>query len=426
MQLPFEAEVALRYLRSQRKGSLITLITIGGVAVGVAALTVVTSVWNGFEAEFLEKLLGVNAHALLLRSGDVFRDHRAVAERLRAQPGITYVQPFVYSEVIVQSARGVSGVVVKGVDPTLARGTSLAKYVDPRAIDALARPTTSTAGAARPGVLIGHELAQTLKAEVGEAITLISPQGGQGAAPRTESFELVGVFHSGMFEFDARMVFVELAAAQRYFRLHDTITALEVWSADPTRSAELIGAAAATLDPADPAGYEVRDWSRTNRSLFGAVRSQKVLISLILGFIVLVASFNIIATLFLLILEKQREIAVLKSLGASDRSILWIFFIDGQLVGLAGALAGVLVGLALCGLLSAYGLKLDPRVYYLENLPIVVRPLEVLLVSLGAVLAATVATLVPAGLAARLPPVDGLRQGGTLRNAGGDGARTYT
>jgi lipoprotein-releasing system permease protein len=422
MQLPYELTIALRYMRSKRRGpvSLITLITIGGVAVGVCALTVVTSVWNGFEAEFLEKLLGINAHAVVLKSRDVFRDHAEAVAKLEKVKGISFVQPFVYSEVIAQSAKGVAGVAIKGIVPELARKTPLAKYVGAAAFDALAADNTSTAAAgldgeerpALPGVLIGHELQETLHTEVGSTITIISPYGGSGGDPRTQAFRVVGVFHSGMFEFDARMVFIPLKEAQRFFRLYKTVTGLEVWTSDPMSSSEVISRATLTLDPSDPLAYEVRDWSHTNRGLFGAVRSQKTLISLVLAFIILVAAFNIIATLILLILEKSREIAVLKSLGASNGSILAVFILDGQIVGLAGCLLGVLAGLAICAILQAYGLKLDPRVYYLENLPMVVRPFEVFSIALGAMCASTLATLFPAYKAAVLPPVQGLQQGG--------------
>lgn len=415
MNLPYEVIVALRYIRSKRKGpvSLITMITIGGVAVGVAALTVVTSVWNGFEAEFLDKLLGINAHAVVLRRHDVFRNHREVAQKLREQPGITFVQPFVYSEVIAQSSKGVNGVAIKGIDPLLAKETSLARYLEPGAFDQLA--ATSSSATATPGIFVGKELAESLHVKLGDPVTIISPYGGKGGQPRTQPFRVVGVFHSGMFEFDARMVFIELAEAQQYFRLYQTVTGLEVWSADPLRSAATISEAAEQLDGEERFAYDVRDWSNTNRGLFGAVKSQKGLISLVLGFIVLVAAFNIVATLILLILEKSREIAVLKSLGASNRSVLMIFVLDGQIVGLVGCAVGVLLGLSVCAVLEAYGLKLDPRVYYLENLPIVVRPVEVFAVAAGAMLAATLATLFPAYKAASLPPVEGLRQGGGFK-----------
>lgn len=408
MQLPYELKVALRYIRSRRKAavSLITLITIGGVAVGVTALTVVTSVWNGFEAEFLEKLLGINAHAVLLRSHDVFRNHRDVAASLRKEPHIAFVAPFVYSEVIVQSESGVQGVAIKGLDPAVSRDTPLGKYIKADIFDALAKSATSTV----PGIVVGNDLLEVLHTEVGKAITIISPYGGREGEPRTQAFRIVGVFHSGMYEFDARMVFIHLAESQQFFKLYETVTGLEVWSDDPLKSYDNIFLASQKLDPTDPIAYEVRDWSRTNRGLFGAVQSQKQLITIVLAFIVLIAAFNIMATLILLILEKGREIAILKSLGATNRSILYIFVIDGQIIGFVGCLLGILFGLIICGVLQEYGLKLDPRVYYLEHLPIVVRPLEIFLVAVGAMTAATVATLYPAFKAANLPPVEALTQ----------------
>ncbi|MBI2372534.1 MAG: ABC transporter permease [Deltaproteobacteria bacterium] len=408
MRLPYELVVALRYVRAKRRAAvnLITLITIGGVAVGVCALTVVTSVWNGFEAEFLEKLLGINAHAVVLRKFDVFRDAERVSQAIEKDRDVELVGAFVYSEVIVQSARNVSGVAIKGVDPKKASMSPLGKYVEPSAFEAMAR----TATAAEPGILIGKELASSLVAGPGDILTAISPYGAHGGQPRTQSFRIVGVFHSGMFEFDSRMVFVDLDRAQRFFRLFNTVTGLEVWTKDAKTSKAIVKRALSTLSDAEE--YEVRDWSDTNHGLFGAVRSQKSLITIVLGIIVVVASFNIVATLILLILEKSREIAVLKSLGASNRSILMVFVLDGQIVGLGGSLLGVLSGLAISAVLEEYGLKLDPRVYYLENLPMVVRPLEVGLVAVGAMLAATLATLFPAYKAATLPPVEGLRQGG--------------
>lgn len=418
MQLPYEVKVALRYIRSRRKAavSLITLITIGGVAVGVSALTVVTSVWNGFEAEFLDKLLGINAHAVILRNHDVFRNHASLAASLREAPHIESVAPFVYSEVIAQSERGVQGVAIKGIDPEVARKTPVGRFINDATFDALNPSTTSTSAVAGlPGIIVGNDLLEVLHIEVGNTISIISPYGGREGEPRTQAFRVAGVFHSGMYEFDARMVFIDLAEAQRFFKLYETITGLEVWSDDPLKSYETINEAVKILEPQDPLAYEVRDWSRTNRGLFGAVKSQKALITIVLGFIVLVAAFNILATLILLILEKGREIAILKALGATDRSILYIFVLDGQIIGFIGCVVGILLGLTICGVLEQYGLKLDPRVYYLEHLPIVIRPIEVFLVALGAMTAATLATLSPALKAARLPPVEGLTQRQSVR-----------
>ena len=414
MGTPFELKIALRYLRAKRKAgvSATGILTVAGVALGVWALTVVTSVWNGFEAEFLDKLLGINAHATLLKRHDVFRDHDEVAKRLTENPRILHAAPFVYSEVIVQSTQGAQGVAIKGIDPTSSVGLPLARYIGPGAPDvlqALDSRSSSVAGQPKlPGIIIGTELQEVLHVGPGDPVSVISPYGGREGRARTTAFEVVGTFHSGMFEFDSRMVFIALGEAQRFFRLYRTVTGLEVWSDDPMSSYDTLSEAVRELEPDDPFAYEVRDWSRTNAGVFGAARSQKALISIVLFFIVIVAAFNIMATLILLILEKGREIAVLKSLGASETSILSVFIIDGQIVGVLGCITGVSLGLITCGVLEQYGLRLDPRVYYLEELPIVVSPTEITVVVLGAMILSTLATVFPALRAARTSPVDGL------------------
>ncbi len=413
MNLPFELRVALRYLQARRKAgiSLTSFLTVAGVMLGVAALVVVTSVWNGFEAEFLAKLLGVNAHSVVLRRFDVFRNHAPIAEALQKRSDVVAVQPFVYSEVIVQSARGVQGVAIKGVDPEQARDLPVRGYVartgaEPDLVfDALDRSHTSTVP---PGMILGKDLKDMLHVDVGDTVSVVSPYGGEEGRARNRPFRVAGFFHSGMFEFDSRMVFVGLGPAQDFFDFHDTITGLEIWTVDATRSKQIVERAVQELSPEDPLVYDVKDWSVTNRGVFGAVNQQKTLITLVLGIIVIVAAFNIMATLILLILDKRREIALLKSIGASDRSILAIFVIDGQLVGMAGCVMGIGLGLVLCKGLGRYGLQLDPRIYYLENLPVVVSPWEVFVVVAGAMLASTVATLFPAWTAARMNPAEGL------------------
>jgi lipoprotein-releasing system permease protein len=419
VRLPFEITIALRYMRAGRKAgvSLPTFLTVTGVMVGVAALTVVTSVWNGFEAEFLEKLLGINAHAIVLKRHDVFRNHRDVAKRLTEDPRIEHAAPFVYSEVIAQSPTSVQGVAIKGIDPRVSSTTPLARYLPEQGFDALAADSSTVASerAKIPSILIGKELKEALRVNVGDAITIISPYGGSDGDAQTIDFRVAAVFESGMFEFDSRMVFIDLREAQDFFRLYKTVTGLEVWTSSALASFDIINRAVEKIDPKDPRAYDVKDWSRTNQGLFGAVRSQKVLISIVLFIIVIVASFNIMATLILLILEKGREIAILKSLGATNRSILTIFVLDGQIVGLIGCGLGLTVGLTLCAVLQQYGLKLDPRVYYLNNLPIVVRPMELAIVVAGAMFLATIATLFPALKAALMRPVDGLTQRGTVK-----------
>lgn len=421
--MPFELLVALRYLSAKRKAgvSATGMLTVLGVALGVMALIVVTSVWNGFQAEFLEKLLGINAHAIVLPRYDVFRDHREVAEALEARPDVEAAAPFVYSEVIIQGPNGArGGVALKGVDPEQSLRLPLAQYVGAQA-PAVFGALEARSSTAAPGILVGNQLKETLKVERGDSVSIVTPYGGRGSRARSARFEVVGFFHSGMHEFDSKMTFIALSEAQRFFGLRDTVTGLEVWTRDPLSSYDTLNQAVETLEPEDPFAFEVKDWSRTNAGIFGAVQSQKSLISVVLFFIVIVAAFNIMATLILLILEKAREIAVLKSLGATRRSILTIFVIDGQLVGAIGCGLGIAMGLVSCAVLQQHGLKLDPRVYYLESFPIVIEPLEVTAVAAGAMALATLATLFPAVRAARTHPVDGLTQRGARR--GPDAAR---
>ena len=422
MRTPFEVWVSLRYLRSRKKAgiSLTSFLTVVAFALGVAALTVVTSVWNGFEQEFLDKLLGINAHAMVLRRFDVFRNHRTVAEHMRSQPGIERVAPFVNSEVIGQSAKGIQGLILKGVDPEEAAQTPLGRYVKETTdeVDAVFKKLAAERGTELryPGILIGDELSRILHVEPGQAISVISPYGSRGGAAREANFQVVGTFRSGMLEYDSRMAFISIDQAQTFLRLYDSVTGLEVWTTDPMKSRATVQSAVASFDPDDPLSYEVKDWSFSNRGIFSAVRQQKLLISVVLFMIVIVASFMTMATLILLVLEKGREVAVLKALGATGRSILSIFVLDGVILGAVGCALGIALGLAVCALLSEYGLKLDPRVYYLEQLPIVIRPFEVATVCFGALVLSTLATLLPAAKAALMRPVDGLT---SRRSAGG-------
>lgn len=417
--MPFEVKIALRYLGAKRQAgvSVTGALTVSGVALGVWALTVVTSVWNGFEVEFLEKLHNINAHAMITPYAGVLRDHAPILKRLLKKEEVKDAAPFTYTEAILQSPRGVQGVAIKGIDPDAAPRLPLAQYVGKNAgpiFETLSLRASSEAEERQlPGIIIGTELQKTLHVKPGDRLSVISPYGGEEGKTRTAAFEVLGTFHSGMFEFDSRVVFIAIREAQRFMRLHNAVQGLEVWTQDPMRSEDVLQQIVKTLDPDNEYAFRVVDWSKTNEGIFGAIRTQKVMISLFLFFIVIVAAFNIMATLILLILEKGREIAVLKSLGASPRSILAIFVIDGQLVGLLGCILGILLGLTTCAVLEQYGLRMDPRVYFLEQFPIVVNPWEIALVTVGAMLLSTLATTFPALRAAGSVPVDGL----TRRNA---------
>ncbi len=413
---------------------LMTLISIGGVAIGVWALTVVLSVMSGFEADLKRKILGHQSDGMILTYGqNELVGWEKVRERVLAVPGISGATPFVYGEVMLSSGQNLTGAVVKGIDPrTIGTVTDLPRSVEDGDVEWLRDPSRITAGdrrarsadrpgdapAARepppgralPGIVIGRELARSgLRVSVGDPVNVLSPFGDLGPAgpqPRSRTFRVAGVFYSGMYEFDSKFAYVDIGEAQRFFGTGDAVTGLEVKvrevdAARPTMSR--------VLHALDGYPYRVKDWSDMNRSLFSALQMEKVVMAVILGFIVLVASFIIVATLIMLVLEKTKEIAVLKSMGAGVPSVMKIFVAEGVVIGAIGTAFGLILGWGSCLLIDKVGIPLDPEVYYISNLPVLVEPAQFALVALAAMALSYLATIYPATKAARLRPVDGLR-----------------
>jgi lipoprotein-releasing system permease protein len=397
LHVPIEVRIAFRYLRSSGgiKGSLPALLTISGVLLGVASLIVVSSVWNGFEAGFLEKMLGFGAHTIVMRRFDPFREHREVAARLRTQPEIRQVAPFVHAQAIGQSSKAARGVLLQGIDPEVVSSTPLARHLGAEELQRLS-------GEASSAIVIGRGLQETLQVEVDDEIAIITARSFDDEV-RTTPFRVAGIFETGTAEIDDRTAFVHLAAAQRLLGLEDTVTGLAVWTIEPSESERTMQASL------DPAQYALFDWSKTHAAFVRLLEEQKAMIVVVLFCIVVVAAFNIMATLFLMISQKRREIAMLKALGLADRSILIIFLLDGQLIGLVGCGLGILAGLAICFALEHIGIRLDPRIHTLDRLPVLVRPLDVVLVTAGAMFLATLGAVIPASRASRLTPLDGLR-----------------
>jgi lipoprotein-releasing system permease protein len=426
---------------------LMTLISTGGVAIGVWALTVVLSVMSGFEADLKGKILGQNAQGVVLKYGqNDFTEWREAMKKVRLVPGVVAATPFLYNEVMLSSATGssqsITGAVVKGVEvATVGQVTSWPKGVEegnlqwlqnpaeitqPGAISAARRSLEPLLGPDRPappgraareepakppmpGIVVGRELARSLKVYVGDTVNVVSPFGDLGPAgpqPKSRPFRVAAIFYSGMYEYDSKFAYLELREAQRFFGSGDSVTGLELRVKDVDSARVVMRRVLTALDGYP---YRVKDWGEMNRNLFSALMMEKVVMAVILGFIVLVASFIIIATLIMLVLEKTKEIAVLKSMGAGLPSIMKIFVVEGLIIGAVGTAFGLILGYGTCLLVDKVGIPLDPEVYYINNLPVLVDPGQFALVALTAMALSYLATIYPATKAARLRPVDGLR-----------------
>jgi len=409
---------------------LMTLISIGGVAIGVWALTVVLSVMSGFEADLKRKILGHNAHGMVLTYGqDAFDDWHRARDKVLAVPGVTGATPFLYNEVMLSAGQNLTGAILKGIDTdTVGTVTDLPRNVEDgdlawlRAPEKIPRPvrdpgapgvatpeTPVRADRMLPGIVIGRELARSLRVFVGDQVNVVSPFGDLGPGgpqPKSRPFRLAAVFYSGMYEYDSKFAYLDLAEAQRFFGAGETVTGLELKVRDVDAARAVMGRVVFALGGWP---YRAKDWGELNRSLFSALQMEKVVMAVILGFIVLVASFIIVATLIMLVLEKTKEIAVLKSMGAGVPSVMKIFVAEGVIIGAVGTAFGLILGYGTCLLIDRVGIPLDPEVYYISNLPVLIEPAQFTLAALGALVLSYLATIYPATKAARLRPVDGLR-----------------
>ncbi len=417
----YELFISFRYLRAKRREifiSLITTISTLGVLIGVMVLNVTLAIMTGFEEDLRSRILGFNPHILLSSLNGPLDAYEQVAEQVRQVPGIAAAAPFLYGQVMVSSPRGVSGVVVRGVEPALASAVvNIADHIKEGSLARLGQKQlvhlgngTGQRSVELAGIVIGEELADQLGLLIGDPITLISPLGGTpgplGMAPRLKRFVVVGLFDSGMVEYDSGLLYMALQDAQQFFKLDRQVSGLEirlqeVYNAQPIarQIEELLGFP-----------YKARDWTEINRNLFTALSLEKFVYSIVILLIVLVAAFNIVATLIMVVMEKRKDIALLKSMGASDAAIGRIFIYKGLVIGLVGTLLGTLSGFVLCWLLQRYEfIELPPDVWYVSTVPIKMSVHNFLIVGLASVAICLGATIYPARQAARLAPVEVIR-----------------
>ncbi len=405
MELPYELWIALRYLRARRREmfiSLITWISVGGVAVGVMALVVVLSVMTGFERDLRDKILGANAHVVVQSVAGPLENYRDLAGRIEGLEGVVAATPYVASQVMLLVGGTVQGALLRGVDPgSVARATELARFMVQGSLEDLVREPA--------GLVVGREMARNLGILPGDVIQVVSPSGGltpMGMIPRVRAFRVVGVFASGMYEFDTGVVVTSLRTAQDFLRAGDRVDGIEVRVRDIYRARDV----ARAIERSVGARVWARDWMEMNRNLFSALKLEKTAMFVILALIVLVAAFNIASSLIMVVLEKTREIGILKSMGATARSIRRIFVLEGMVIGGLGTLGGIVGGWALCYLLERYRfIKLPSDVYYIDTLPVVMEPEVFAGVALCALVLCFLATLYPSWQAARLDPVETLR-----------------
>jgi len=404
----YESFVAWRYLRGRRRQrfiSLITLLSMAGVALGVCALIVVLSVMSGFETQLKQKILGLNSHVLLFRAGGLITRPQRVCRQALADPQVVAASPFVYGQVMVVSDSGAAGALLRGIElPGALKVLDLERNVVRGSLADL-----SSRRQGLPGVVLGSVLARRLAAGLGTKVNLINPLGQDtplGRIPKSEPFVVVGIFESGMYSYDSALCYVSLKTAQDFFDLGRGVSGVELRVKDIYQADQVGLRVTRRLGPA----YYARDWMRSNHSLFAALKLEKFTMFVILILIVLVAAFGIVSSLIMMVMEKTKEVAILKAMGATTTGIRRIFILEGLVIGLCGTLLGLAGGLFLCGLLDRYQfIKLPADVYPLSTLPVQVEPAMVALVCLCAVAISLVATIYPARLAGRLHPVEGLR-----------------
>jgi lipoprotein-releasing system permease protein len=407
MDLPFEFHVALRYLLARRRQafiSVISLISTLGVTVGVMAVIIALAVMTGLQQELRDRILGSNAHVYVFKPGGII-DYHAEAQKLLAVPHVVGAAPAIQGQALIIGAQEKLPVQIKGIDPALEPGvTDIRGAMRSGSVGALAPPSDGGVD----GILLGTDLAAKLGVKVGDSVLLVTADFALtpfGMAPRFRSLRVAGIFSLGLFEFDSTYGFVSLDVAKRLFG-KDQVDLIQLRVDDIFRAPDIARSIPATLGR----DYLTEDWAAMNKPLFSALWLEKIAISLAIGLIVMVAALNIVTSLILLVMEKQRDIAILKTMGTSARSVTAIFMLQGLIIGLVGTSTGAAAGYALCRVLDRYKLiRVPVDVYQVSHLPFTILPFDFTLVVIAAVAVCFVATIYPSRQAARLDPAQALR-----------------
>lgn len=414
--MKYELFIGLRYLRARRREgfiSLITVISVLGVMIGVMTLNVVMAVMTGFEETLRDRLLGINAHVALVKSGDQLRDYEKLVEQVRQAKGVVAASPSIYGQVMLTSGPRVSGVVVRGIDPDrVNQVVDIERYIKEGSLQSLKQPQPVQTGGRTvllPGVIIGVRLANQLGVFPGSPLQVVSPLGSPtaiGVIPKVRRFVVVGIFDSGMSEIDSTLIYMNLADAQKFFELGDAVTNIEIRVQDVYRAQDV----AQDIQRRLGFPYLTEDWSRLWPNLFSALRLEKTVYFLVLLLMVLIGAFNIISTLIMVVMEKRKDIAILQSMGATRESIRRIFLIKGCVIGVVGTFLGVVLGLAISVLIQEYRfIELPKDVFLISTVPVRIYLSNFSLVAFASLLVCLLASLYPARQAAKLDPVEIIR-----------------
>jgi lipoprotein-releasing system permease protein len=429
--LPYEAFIGLRYLRAKRRNRTIsfnTLISIAGVTIGVAALIATLGIMTGFKEDLQSKILGTNSHIIVTsKTGENIQDYDALTDRITSMDGVVAATPFIFKQVLLTTQSGSHGVILRGIDiQREVTVTEIARNLRAGSLDELQRlgPALDEHPASAPdlmtqegqpllnppllpGIIIGRELSLRLAAFLGDRVNVVSPVGpitALGMIPKVRAFRVAGVFESGMFEYDSSLAYVSMDAAQEFFKMGKAVTGIEV------KVADIFAADATARRIEENLGYPywARDWMKLNKNLFSALKLEKFMMFVLLVLVVVVASFNIVSTLTMIVVEKHREIAILKAMGATGPAVMRIFMLNGLVIGLVGTLIGIPLGYSFCWAIQTF-ITLPADVYMLSRIPVNIKVADVLIVGLSAITITFLATIHPCRRAAKLEPAEALR-----------------
>ena len=419
----FERLLALRYLRSKRKEvfvSIITVISILGVAVSVMVLDMVLSIMTGFEIELRTKLVDANAHILIRSALGEMSEYQKVVDAVNRIDGVVEAYPYTYNQAMLASDSGSRGILIRGVGKERIPRAKLEKTLDDKGVLArldsppaitVVRPDGEEDEVVLPPIVLGRNVVDRFGLSVLSPVTLFAPQfnaSPQGLIPKLRRFVVVGTYSSGLMEYENGLAYTSIDAAQAFFGLGSLVTGVEVTVRDLFHAKEVALRIQEALSTT-PGQFVVSDWTDQNKPLWDALKLEKNVYFIVLLLLILVASFSVVSTLVMTVMEKSRDIAVLKAMGASGHSILAVFLMQGALIGLIGILLGTFLGAVGCLLLREYGFPIDPRVFSLDQVPVHIDPGNFVLVAISAFCITAVAGIYPALRASKLRPADALR-----------------